>query len=271
MTSIGVCSWSLSPSNVQDLVRDVKAIGADGVQLALGPLVNGEWPVTETLAALRDAGITVHSGMMAFNGEDYTTLETVQHTGGVRLDSTWDENLKFAHDIAVMCRAEGIGLVSFHAGFIPHDANDPVRALMMERLRAVLDVFARQAIRLAFETGQETADTLLEVLDELAMPNVGVNFDPANMILYGMGDPVEALRKLAPHVWQIHIKDATHTAVPGTWGAEVVVGTGDVDWDAFFGVIQERRLGVDLMIEREAGDSRVEDMKSALALIRAKQ
>ena len=270
MTTVGVCSWSLCPSSAADLVRDVHAIGVECVQLDLAPFVKGEWPVA-ALSTLRDAGIAIGSGMLAFDGEDYTTLETIRDTGGVRLDATWEANLEFSRKTAELSRAEGIGLVTFHAGFIPHDTADPVRTAMIDRLRTVIELFAEQGVRVAFETGQETAETLLSVLDELAMPNLGVNFDPANMILYGMGDPVDALRKLAAHVSQIHIKDAKQTEERGTWGTEVVVGTGDVDWDRFFGVVNERRLGVDWMIEREAGEDRVGDMKRAFEMIRVQR
>jgi sugar phosphate isomerase/epimerase len=98
---------------------------------------------------------------------------------------------------------------------------------------------------------------------------VGVNFDPANMILYGMGDPVAAIRTLAPHVVQVHVKDAVPTAVPGTWGREVVSGTGAVDWTAFLAAVRALPRVVDLVIEREAGPTREADIQSAVALLRA--
>jgi len=94
-----------------------------------------------------------------------------------------------------------------------------------------------------------------------------VNFDPANMILYGMGDPISALKKLMPYVVQVHIKDATPAASAGQWGAEVVVGTGKVDWKSFFAALSEGGFSGDLSIEREAGDSRVNDVAIAREFI----
>ena len=87
------------------------------------------------------------------------------------------------------------------------------------------------------------------------------------MLLYDMGEPVAALGALAPWVRQIHVKDARRTRVKGTWGSEVPVGTGEVDWRRFFSVVTERELAVDLMIEREAGDDRVGDIRAARALV----
>jgi sugar phosphate isomerase/epimerase len=98
-------------------------------------------------------------------------------------------------------------------------------------------------------------------------PNVGVNFDPANMILYGMGDPVAALRDLAPCIVQIHIKDALPTSVPGTWGREVTAGTGAVAWDAFFAQVGKLPSPVDMVVEREAGAAREGDAAVAAALV----
>ena len=89
------------------------------------------------------------------------------------------------------------------------------------------------------------------------------------MVLYGMGEPVAALEALAEHVVQIHIKDATPTETPGTWGAEVPAGTGAVDWTRFFDVVRDRGLEVNLLIEREAGDDRVGDVRIAKGLVRA--
>ena len=267
---LGVCSWSLRPGSPEELAAGAAAVGVDAVQLALAPLRAGAWSSAHTAAALADAGIEVRSGMMATCGEDYSSLESIRRTGGVRPDRHWHENLRIARADAALARELGLGLVSFHAGFLPHDARDPERAVLVARLREVVDAFAAEGVEVAFETGQETAQTLLSVLGELERPSAGVNFDPANMILYDVGDPVAALRQLAGHVRQIHVKDAVRTEVPGRWGREVRVGTGQVDWDAFFALVGEAGLACDLMIEREDGEDRVDDMRAAAAVVRAR-
>jgi sugar phosphate isomerase/epimerase len=266
--TLGVCSWSLQPSSADDLALGVKACGLSAVQLALGPLRRGEWPLESTRSALDAAGIAIVSGMTSTRGEDYSTLESIRESGGLRPDVHWPANLQAAREEALLAARLGLGLVSLHAGFLPEDPADPERAKLIERLRILVDVFASEGVRIAFETGQERADTLLAVLAELDRPAAGVNFDPANMILYDMGDPIEALRALAPRVAQIHVKDALRTRTPGTWGSEVACGTGQVDWEGFFGVLRERSLSCDLIIEREAGDERVDDVRKAAELVR---
>lgn len=268
--AIGVCSWSLQPSSPDDLVAKVRAAGLKNVQLALDPLLDGSWPIDSALAALENAGIDVRSGMMRMRGEDYSTLESIRRTGGVRLDENWETNLENARRMANLAAGPvGISLVTFHAGFLPPDSFAPARKVMVERLRQIIDVFANSGVQVGFETGQETADTLLSVLAELNRPTAGVNFDPANMILYDHGDPVESLRKLAPRVLQIHIKDARRTATPGQWGTETAAGEGEVDWPAFFAVVRESKLTCDLMIEREAGGRRIEEIRAAAEHIAA--
>jgi sugar phosphate isomerase/epimerase len=90
-----------------------------------------------------------------------------------------------------------------------------------------------------------------------------VNFDPANMILYEKGDPIAALRTLAPRLKQCHLKDATKTKQPGAWGVEVAVGTGEVDWKGFFNVIEQIQFQGFFCVEREAGSQRVADIRAA--------
>jgi L-ribulose-5-phosphate 3-epimerase len=138
---------------------------------------------------------------------------------------------------------------------------------MLRRLTEVADVFHAADLMLGLETGQETAPVLVQLLKKLNRPNVGVNFDPANMILYDKGDPIEALRLLGPWIRQVHIKDATRTKVPGQWGAEVPAGTGEVDWPAFFAALKQLRFTGDFVIEREAGNQRVEDIRIAKGVV----
>jgi L-ribulose-5-phosphate 3-epimerase len=200
-------------------------------------------------------------------GEDYSTLDSIRATGGVRPDATWEDNLEAAETNADLAERLRLPVVTFHAGFLPHDESDAERARLLDRLGRMAEVFGSRGVRVAFETGQESAETLLGVLAELP-GSAGVNFDPANMILYGMGDPIDALRRLAPRVLQIHIKDAEPTPIAGTWGREAAAGAGSVPWQDFFAVYRDAGMSCDFVIEREAGGSRITDVRAAASLVR---
>lgn len=264
---VGVCSWSLKPESPADLVAKVQSLGLTQVQIALGPLRDGRWKTAELRGATDKAKLSFVSGMMAMQGEDYSTLESIKATGGVRVDKHWKRNLENARAEAALARELGLSLVTFHAGFLPESRSDPERTKMVERLRLVADVFGEAGVKLGFETGQESAETLLEVLERIEKRNVGVNFDPANMILYGKGEPVAALRRLARFVLQVHIKDARASTKKGRWGTEVAVGTGEVDWKSFLALVRKLPQTVDLVIEREAGEDRMADIRKARELV----
>jgi len=264
---LAVCSWSLQPQSPQQLIEWIKQVQVPRLQLALDPLRSQPelWGNIGTLCALN--GIEIVSGMMTTLGEDYSTMESIRRTGGIVPDQHWTENRRNFEANAAIARSLGLRLVTFHAGFLPHDQTHPDFKKLLERLRQVADLFAEFGLELGLETGQETAETLAEFLEVLDRPNVGVNFDPANMILYDKGDPVQALQTLSPWLRQCHIKDANRTKKSGTWGEEVTAGTGEVNWPAFFQVLREVGYAGYLAIEREAGNQRLQDIQAGREFI----
>jgi len=264
---LAICSWSLQPRDPEDLGAKMQAAGIRRVQLALDPLREKPGIWGNSGRVLGQAGITIISGMFGCVGEDYSTLESIRATGGIVPDATWEQNLKNIQATVPIAADLGLKLVTFHAGFVPHDPADAGYEKMRQRLRMVGEVFAAHKIEVALETGQETARALAGLLAALNHPSVGVNFDPANMLLYDKGDPIEAVQLLGSWIRQVHVKDATRTRVPGSWGHEVPVGTGEVDWPAFFGALQELNFTGNLVIEREAGGSRIEDIRRARELV----
>ncbi|HYE30296.1 MAG TPA: sugar phosphate isomerase/epimerase family protein [Methylomirabilota bacterium] len=264
---LAVCSWSLQPQTPEELFERVKQIGIPRLQIALDPIRDNRLVWGKTQALAEQQGITFVSGMFGTIGEDYTSMESIRRTGGVVPDEHWDANWRNIQEVAKLASSMGLKVVTFHAGFLPHSPSDPDFAKLLARITQIADLFERHGITLGFETGQEDAHTLRLFLEQLKRPNVGVNFDPANMILYAKGDPIEALRVLGPWLKQVHIKDANQTKIPGQWGEEVRVGTGQVDWRAFFKVLNELHFKGWACIEREAGNQRVADIQAASTFV----
>ena len=151
-----------------------------------------------------------------------------------------------------------IKFLTFHFGFIENSDYE-----LREKVRFLADVAEQNNIMILMESGQESAESLKEFLVKLSHPALGVNFDPANMILYDKSDPVSALETLTPWVKHIHIKDARRSAVAGQWGEEVPWGDGDFDNYEFLKTLNRIGYQGALAIEREAGSKRLEDIQHA--------
>tara|TARA_R110002072_G_scaffold42064_11_gene118019 strand:- start:39219 stop:40085 length:867 start_codon:yes stop_codon:yes gene_type:complete len=269
-TKLGVCSWSLQTQSPSALAQAIKQCGLNATQLALDPLIDGDWDLTELVAVFKEHQIELLSGMITTIGEDYSTLDSIKATGGLRPDEHWDENQSRAKRAADIAKELGIDLVTLHAGFIPAHGTDEYHTIT-DRIRIIAGIFGTHRITLALETGQEQSDDLLNMLNKPNMSTIGINFDPANMILYAMGDPAQAIELLQDRIVQVHMKDAKSTEKSGTWGAEVPAGEGEVDWAHFFKTIEqidhrnERQINV--IIEREAGEQRIDDIIQARKLV----
>lgn len=256
---IGVCTWSLR-TDVEGVAQVLKKIGIEHVHLGIRSAV--EDGGDKYLAAVRKAGWTVTATMIDFPQENYSTLDTIKVTGGVAPDDCWERNRDLFFGAVDATVELGVEYLSMHAGFV--DESDAAYAKKFyDRIRILADAAGEKDLTLLLETGQENAEELKHFLEELNHPAIGVNFDPANMILYDKGDPIEALSVLAPWIKHIHIKDANRTEKPGTWGTEVPWGEGQVQPEKFLNALMEIEYEGALAIEREAGDDRPGDIKLA--------
>ena len=262
---IGVCSWSWKLP-MCDVLAQMETNGIVGINLALMPFIendkyHGGSEGVETWQLLKDkvacGRISVMSTMISTVGEDYTTPESIRRTGGIVPDEHWEANrIRFARG-AALTREVGSRYLLTHAGFL--DDKDPIAlAKYRSRVLWIRDVCAQNGVNLILETGQETVEELVSFL--VTVPGVYVNFDPANMLMYGKGVPMEALPRILPWIRQIHVKDALLTHVPGRWGTEVAWGDGEVGGERFVAELEKLGFVGNYVIEREAGENRVEDI-----------
>lgn len=266
---IGICSWSLKVTSVPELQKLMQDLVISVVQIACGDPHHASWDEGDDMPKVaREAGLNMSSAMIGFPGEDYETPETIKRTGGFgdpKLREARLDVLRWALE-----RTQQLGLTSLtlHAGFIPH-LGDPGRSSFLDTLGKASALAQEKRISLAFETGQETAVLMNQTLMDLRCKNLGVNFDPANMYLYGMGDPVLGVHALAPWIRSVHAKDAIESNVNGQWGQEVPLGKGQVDFPKFLGALREIGYKGPLCIEREVGTQaeRVADIKAGIAFL----
>ena len=272
---IGVCSWSYGAS-VQDVAAKMEKDGIKGIHLALGPFIHADgrhgdaegeegWKFVKEQVA--SGKWNVMCTMFGTIGEDYSTLETIKKTGGIVPDATWEENQKIITRAAQLTHELGCKYTSGHAGFL--DESDPVAfAKFVERVSWMADECAKYGVTLILESGQETAEDLAKFMVACnsrkdRKGDIGINFDPANMILYAKGRPCDAVKTLFPWIHQIHAKDALYTKVPGTWGQEVRWGDGQVQARELMIKLDQLGYTGNVVIEREGGAACSGDVKIA--------
>jgi L-ribulose-5-phosphate 3-epimerase len=270
--AIGVCSWSLG---IKDLGKTLSVIreelDVDCVQIGFfGENIPAPADHDAIVQAARDSGLTFSAACIGFVGEDYSTLERIAATGGYVPDDAFDERFRQTVDTADLTAKLGLTMLAAHVGFVPHDRGDPKYATMVERLQQVTDALAERNLTLLMETGQEQAETLVAFIDDVGRENIRINFDPANMILYGVSDPVDAVGALGRRIAHVHMKDANWSRDPGnTWGQEVPLGAGEADIPRVVSKLRAIGYAGPLVIEREAGHNRLGDIRDAADLLRS--
>jgi sugar phosphate isomerase/epimerase len=170
-------------------------------------------------------------------------------------------HIKSASDLAKQC---GITAVQTHCGFISENPNDPVYKEIVTTMREVAGYCKRNGQNFRYETGQETPITLVRAIQDVGLDNQGVNFDLANLILYGKANPVDAIELLGPYVEGIHAKDGLWPTNPRELGQEVPIGKGKVDFPRIIRRLKELNYRGAVTIEREiSGPQQVEDVREA--------
>lgn len=257
---VSVCSWSFR-KGIDEIGSVMTALGLEHVNLAIAPALGPDGEAY--LDAVRRQGWTVSAGMMNFDYEDYTTLDTIKVTGGIAPDAHWPAGGEAFAKAAKITAELGSEYIMMHVGFLDH-ADHAYAKKFYDRVRYLGDRAGEAGVTLLMETGQESAEDLQRFVETLDHPRVLLNFDPANLILYNKDEPLSALKRLAPWIRHIHIKDAVRTTVPGTWGSEVVWGEGQVNAFAFLETLREVGYEGAVAIEREAGEQRVKDISTAV-------
>lgn len=265
---IGVIFWA-----DRDRLADIKALGVRCGQLG----IPGSTELTKAAAAdwksaIEEQDFTIGTVVAAYNGENYSDIPTVQRTVGFIPRESRQEREQRTYAVSDFAADLGVGSIACHIGFVPEDKSDPDYVAVRDLVRRICDHAAGNRQTFALETGQEPARVLLDFLKDVERDNLGINFDPANMILYGTGDPIEALGVLGPHVLSVHCKDGNWPpkGSPDALGSEQPLGQGAVGIERFVAKLKEIGFRGPLNIERETEnqEQRMADMRMAVELLR---
>ncbi|MDA0204402.1 MAG: sugar phosphate isomerase/epimerase [Acidobacteria bacterium] len=270
---VGVVFWTGGELGEErpaaEIVASVASLGVACGQLAIhGGADLSDASRAAWAAALAANDITVVTAVVAFTGESYADVATVDRTVGYGPATTRSERERRTYEVSDFAAALSIPGLATHIGAIPHNVGEPGYIEMRDLVRRLCDHCASNEQTFALETGQESATELKRFIVDVDRANLRVNFDPANMVMYGSGDPIEALGTVGEWVVTVHCKDGVGPSAPGRLGHETPLGEGQVDMERFVAKLREIGYQGPLIIEREiVGTAQREDIRQAIELL----
>ncbi len=264
---LGAMFWATTTP--AETLRAIKETGVTCGQLGLdGGLELSDDLAAGWKAALAAEDFPIVTCFAAYNGEEYPDIPTVVDTVGFIPKRFREERMARTRAVSDFAAKLGVGAIGLHIGCVPSSDTDADYLAVLGMVREIADHAAGHGQIFALETGQEPAKELRHFLADVRRPNVRINFDPANMILYGSGDPIEALGVLGDLVVSVHAKDGLWPAGgEGSLGVEKVLGTGDVGMRRFVTKLREIGYKGPLCIEREGTtwEQKLIDIKAGVA------
>jgi len=222
--------------------------------------------------ALDETGVRITSVFIMFKGHIWNRTDGPR-TIGLVPEETRACRVIHACRISNWARRIGLDAVTSHMGFIPEDPDDPRYPPLIEVLRDFVRYCGDNGQDFIFETGQETPETLRRTIEDIGEPNVGINLDPANLLMYGKGRPLEAVEIFGEYVKNTHCKDGFWPEDDTALGKEAPLGEGDVHFERLIPALYAKGFRGPLTIEREiSGPQQIADIlraKEILERIRA--
>ncbi len=162
----------------------------------------------------------------------------------------------------------GVPSITTHVGFIPENPTDLAYPPVVDALKEIARYCANLGLEFWFETGQETPITLLRTIHDIGTDNLGINLDPANLLMYGKANPVDALDVFGQYVRGVHAKDGEYPTEGSKLGVEKPLGAGRVNFPALLTQLKALGFTGALTIEREiSGPQQLADIQQAKELL----
>ncbi len=267
---IGVLQWATG--SCRDTLRKAKSFDVRCGQIGIPGDFSLEGQADDWNTQIESEEFHIETLVCSYDGESYTDLQTVIDTVGFLPAATRDQRIERTKQVSDFAAALEVENIACHIGFVPENREHAAYAQMRDLVADICDHCAKSHQNFALETGQEPAKILLQFIKDVDRSNLKVNFDPANMILYGTGNPLEAVEVLAPLVVSVHCKDGDWPALdkPNLLGQEKPLGKGSVDIPAFISKLKETGYRGQLFVEREEPDQarREADVRQAIAFLR---
>lgn len=216
-----------------------------------------------------DDGILITALWAGYSGPKIWNLSEGPLTLGVIPAAYRYQRMQELMQAGQFAKTLGARAVITHLGFIPENPCDPVFNEVVIAVQHIANHLKNLGLEFWFETGQETPVTMLRLIKTVGLPNLGINLDPANLILYGKANPIDALDVFGPFVRNIHAKDGLYPTDPMHLGREVKVGEGRVRFPEFVRRLDEIGFAGEFIIEREiSGDQQDRDIVATITYLK---
>lgn len=266
---IGVLVEIFADTSVDAKFAEVKHMGMESVQLVTwnrGKLTDEV--AAEVNAAAEKHGITITAFWCGWEGPKTWDFYDGQITLGLVPEAYRFQRLQMLLEGSAFAKKINVRDVVTHVGFMPENPYDPRYPEIISVLRVIARICKENGQRFLFETGQETPVTLVRAINDIGMDNVGINLDPANLIMYGKANPVDSLDVFGKYVWGVHGKDGCYPTDGYHLGKEMPLGEGKVNFPVFVAKLKEIGYPGDITIEREiSGEKQKKDILSAKAVL----
>jgi len=262
---VGVFLCNLGIADTVEALKKAKEIGFRVVQLGPDAYYSCGEPAKRNklkreIKGLKMEVTTVFAG---FEGEDYSDVPAVIRTVGFLNKDRVRERVELSKQIADFTAELGVRIMAAHVGFIPPEGNTPEFKMMYNSVCDVVDYCAERGLMFSFETGQEKPEELLHFIKKMDRRNARVNFDTANLLLYGKSKALPGIEILKDYIINVHAKDGYWPKEKDKIGEQAPIGQGEAELGACVKKLAEVGYKGPLIIEREAGEDRIGDILRA--------
>lgn len=256
---------------IKDRFADLKKMGLSHCQLVCwDPVLIKDLSLARSIRKIaKMMGITISVFWCGYGGKVVWDFYEGQKTIGLVPPETREERLQTLIEGAFFAHELGVSFMATHVGYLPENPFDPNYIGTIAALKKLVPACEALGITFLFETGQETPVTLLRAIEEIDAPNVGINLDSANLIMYGKANPVDAIDVFGKYVRQLHGKDALYPTDGHYLGPEKRLGEGKADYPLLLKKLKEVGFDGDITIEREIqeGEEQRKDILDAKAYL----
>ncbi len=267
--TIGLCGWTVDREDCVEGITYAQKLGLGVVQIGFFSNESAEMADVSAIAsAANEVEARLLAPFVAFEGEDYSSIQVIHETGGYANDEKYEERVAHTLQVADIAQSLNLDAVAAHIGSIPESTNDSRYEKLRLRVAEVCQELA--GVMLLVETGRESARTLLDFIGAVGENNIGVNFDPGNFVVFGTDDPVRAVSTLKGCIGNVHMKDAKASDAPGrSYGSPAACGRGDANIPRVLNKLRTGGYNGPILIEENTRALGVESLSIAADYLRS--